>query len=145
MIALSLAAAFPDAEVYASDVSEDALSLARENAAVLNLSERVRFIESDLFEHISERFDLIVANLPYVPETDRPNLSREVLQEPSSALFGGTNGEEVIRRLIVTAPPHLAPGGMLALEIGSARPTRSPRCSPNAITATFPRDRIMPV
>ena len=145
VIALSLAAAFPDAEVYASDVSEDALSLARENAAVLNLSERVRFIESDLFEHISERFDLIVANLPYVPETDRPNLSREVLQEPSSALFGGTNGEEVIRRLIVTAPPHLAPGGMLALEIGSARPTRSPRCSPNAITATFPRDRIMPV
>ncbi|MFL6541153.1 MAG: peptide chain release factor N(5)-glutamine methyltransferase [Chthoniobacterales bacterium] len=118
VIALSLAAALPEAEVHASDLSGDALSLARENASRLGLSERLRFKRGDLFEKISERFDLIVANLPYIPETDRPNLSPEVLRDPASALFGGANGEDIIRRLITAAPPHLTPGGMLALEIG---------------------------
>ena len=118
VIALSLAAALPDAEVCASDFSDEALSLARENAARLSLSERVRFLRSDLFEQISERFDLIVANLPYVPETDRTNLSREVLHDPQPAVFGGRNGDEIIRKFIAEAPQHLQPGGLLALEIG---------------------------
>jgi release factor glutamine methyltransferase len=118
VIALSLAAALPEAEVQASDLSEEALSLARENAARLKLSERVQFVQSDLFDKIIERFDLIVANLPYVPETDRTTLSREVLRDPQSAVFGGNAGDEVIRKLIAVAPSHLQPGGLLALEIG---------------------------
>ncbi len=118
VIALSLATQHPEAKVIASDISDDALTLARENAARIGLKDRLRFVRSDLFAQIDERFDLIVANLPYVPETDRPTLSREVLLDPETALFGGGNGEEIIRKLITEAPSHLRPDGLLALEIG---------------------------
>jgi release factor glutamine methyltransferase len=118
VIGLSLAAAFPEATVDALDNSADALALARENAARLGLLERVRFIESDLLLYVSHVYDLIVANLPYVPASERGTLSREVLRDPEQALFGGERGHEVICRLISAAPPHLKPGGLLALEIG---------------------------
>ncbi len=118
VIALSLAAKFPEAETYAIDISEDALSLARENAAQLRLSERVRFQKTDLLENLSERFDLIVANLPYISMQDRHLLAREVLHDPEVALFGGPGGDELVQKLIEQAPAHLEPGGLLALEIG---------------------------
>lgn len=118
VIALSLAAKLPQAEVHAVDVSDDALGLAGENSARLGLSERVQFRISNLLAAVEGRFDLIVANLPYVPQTDRATLSREVLHDPATALFGGVVGDEMIRELIGTAPQHLAPGGLLALEIG---------------------------
>jgi release factor glutamine methyltransferase len=117
VIALSLAGKFPDAEVYAVDISEDALALARENAARLGL-ERVQFQKSDLLEGLSERFDLIVANLPYISMEDRHLLAREVLHDPEVALFAGPKGDELMQKLIEQAPPHLNPGGLLALEIG---------------------------
>ena len=118
VIALSLAAEFPEAETYAIDISEDALSLARENSAQLRLSERVRFQKSDLLENLSERFDLIVANLPYISMQDRHLLARDVLHDPEVALFGGPSGDELVRKLIEQAPAHFEPGGLLALEIG---------------------------
>ena len=118
VIALSLAAEFPEAETYAIDISEDALSLARENAAQLRFSERVRFQKSDLLENVSERFDLIVANLPYISMQDRHLLARDVLHDPEVALFGGPSGDELVRKLIEQASVHLEPGGLLALEIG---------------------------
>ena len=117
IIGLSLAAKFPEAKVCAIDISDDALALARENAARLGL-ERVRFQKSDLLESLSERFDLIVANLPYISMQDRHLLSREVLHDPEVALFAGPAGDEFVRRLIEQAPPYLKPGGLLALEIG---------------------------
>ena len=118
VIALSLAAKFPDAEVYATDVSDDALALARENATRLGLSDRVDFAKGDLFGAIQGDFELIVANLPYVSTQDRPSLTREVLRDPEIALFAGDCGDELIRRLIEQAPSRLRPGGLLALEIG---------------------------
>ncbi len=118
VIGLSLAVKFPQANVCAIDISEDALSLARENAAQLRLTERVRFQKSDLLENVSERFDLIVANLPYISMQDRHLLAREVLHDPEVALFGGPGGDELVRKLIEQAPAHLEPGGLLALEIG---------------------------
>ena len=118
VIGLSLAVKFPQANVCAIDISEDALSLARENAAQLRFSERVRFQKSDLLENVSERFDLIVANLPYISMQDRHLLAREVLHDPEVALFGGPSGDELVRELIEQAPAHLEPGGLLALEIG---------------------------
>jgi release factor glutamine methyltransferase len=118
VIALSLAAKFPEAEVHAIDVSEDALALARENGARLGLGERIRFAKGDLLENIPERFDLVVANLPYVSMQDRQSLSREVLHDPEVALFGGERGDELVRKLIEQAPEHLQPNGLLALEIG---------------------------
>ena len=118
VIGLSLAVRFPQANVCAIDISEDALSLARENAARLRFSERVRFQKSDLLENVSERFDLIVANLPYISMQDRHLLAREVLHDPEVALFGGPSGDELVRKLIEQAPAHLELGGLLALEIG---------------------------
>ena len=118
VIALSLANVFPDAKVFAVDISEDALALARENATRLRLGERVQFERADLLENLSERFDLIVANLPYISMHDRNLLAREVLHDPEVALFAGPKGDELVRRLIEQAPSHLNANGLLALEIG---------------------------
>ena len=118
VIALTLAAQFPDAEVEAVDISDDALALARENAAWLGLQGRVRFAKGDLLTEIEGAFDLIVANLPYVATGDRPALTREVLHDPAIAVFGGERGDELVRELISAARDRLRPGGMLALEVG---------------------------
>jgi release factor glutamine methyltransferase len=117
VIGLSLAAARPDWEVTLADVSPDALGLARENAASLGI-DRVSFVESDLFSAVPGPFDGIAANLPYVPESERATMAREVLHDPALALFGGADGLEVIRRFLPQAFAHLAPGGWLVLEIG---------------------------
>ena len=117
-IALSLASALPGAEVMATDLSQDALGLARENTDALELSERVKFFHGDLFADADGRFDLIVANLPYIPRAEVPTLQREVQHDPVSALDGGERGTEIIERLFDQAPSRLNPGGTLALEIG---------------------------
>ena len=116
VIALSLAGKFPETTVVATDVSEEALSLARENASRLGL--QATFVKGDLLDGVEGVFELIVANLPYVATGDRPTLSREVLHDPESALFGGKRGDEIVRKLIEAARSHLAPGGLLALEVG---------------------------
>jgi release factor glutamine methyltransferase len=118
VIALSLAAKFPEAEITATDISEDALNLARENAERLGLTSRVEFLKRDQLADVTRVYDVIVANLPYVAETDRGTLSREVLHDPHVALFGGERGDEMMRRLIEDAPARLAPGGLIALEFG---------------------------
>ena len=118
VIAISLAAKFPEAKILAVDISDDALALAQENAAMLNLKDRVQFLKSRLLENVEGAFDLIVANLPYVSTQDRHTLSREVLHDPEVALFAGKRGDELVRDLIDKAPTRLHPGGLLALEIG---------------------------
>jgi release factor glutamine methyltransferase len=118
VIALSLAAQIADAEVHGVDISDDALALAAENAHRAELSGRVKFYRSDLLLAIEGAFDLIVANLPYVPAADRETVSREVRRDPDLAVFGGEVGDEIIRKLITTVPAHLRPAGILALEIG---------------------------
>jgi release factor glutamine methyltransferase len=118
VIALTLAAEFPKAEIVGIDISEDALMLARENAERLDLADRVRLLRSNLLEAVQPGFDLIVANLPYVSTEDRQNLSREVLHDPEVALFAGARGDELVRQLIAQGPSWLRPDGMLAMEIG---------------------------
>lgn len=118
VIALSLAAAFPEATVTATDISEDALALARENAERLGLTNRIEFSTGDLLIYVTHVYDLIVANLPYVAAGDRETLSREVRHDPEVALFGGERGDEIVRKLIEAAPSKLKPGGLLALEVG---------------------------
>ena len=118
VIALSLAMKFPEAEILGVDISDDALALAQENAARLNLATRVRFLKSNLLENVEGCFDVIVANLPYISIQDRQSLSREVLHDPEVALFASARGDELVRELIAQAPSQLRPGGMLALEIG---------------------------
>jgi release factor glutamine methyltransferase len=118
VIALSLAMKFPEAEILAVDISDDALALAQENAFRLKLVDRVRFLKSNLFENVDGTFDLVIANLPYISTRDRHTLSREVLRDPAVALFASARGDELVRELIAQAPLRLRPGGMLALEIG---------------------------
>lgn len=117
VLGLSLAAARQDWEVTLADVSPDALALAQENAILLEIS-NINFVPSDLFSNLSGTFDGMVANLPYVPETDRTTLTREVMHDPALALFSGSDGLDLIRRFIPEAFHHLKPGGWLALEIG---------------------------
>lgn len=117
VLGLTLAAERPEAETVLVDVSPEALDLARENTAQLDLNQVV-LLESDLFTKVEGTFDVIVANLPYVPETDRPTLSKEVHHDPDLALFGGQDGLDVIRRFVPQAFDYLRPGGLIALEIG---------------------------
>ena len=118
VIALTLAVKFPEAEILAVDISDDALALAQENAARVKLADRVRFLKSNLLGNVEGCFDVIVANLPYISIQDRQSLSREVLHDPEVALFASAQGDELVRELIAQAPSQLRPGGMLALEIG---------------------------
>jgi release factor glutamine methyltransferase len=118
VIAISLAARFPQARVHAVDISDDALALARENVNRLELSDRINFVKGSLLQPLNGTFDLIVANLPYVARSERDSLAREVLHDPEVALFAGQQGDEVIRELIEQAPARLRPAGLLALEIG---------------------------
>ncbi|HEY5894888.1 MAG TPA: peptide chain release factor N(5)-glutamine methyltransferase [Chthoniobacterales bacterium] len=140
VIALTLAAELPEAEVYAVDVSNAALALAQENATKLALSERVRFIKGDLLSDIDGPFDWIVANLPYIPSDDIPTLSPEVQFDPVSALDGGADGLDLIRKLILQASHKLTPNGGIALEIGH---DQSERAFPLLEAANFRDIRIV--
>lgn len=117
VLGLTLAAAKPGWDVTLADVSADALSLARENAAKLEVS-NAAFVESDLFSAVTGEFDGIVANLPYVPEGERATMTREVLHDPALALFSGADGLDLIRRFVPEAFQKLRPGGWVVLEIG---------------------------
>jgi release factor glutamine methyltransferase len=119
-IAISICHEYPDAIVTATEISPPALALARRNAERLGFADRIRFLEGDLLDPVAgERFDLIASNPPYVPERDHPSLSVEVRDfEPAQALFAGEDGLAVYRRLIPAAFSALAPGGILAMEIG---------------------------
>lgn len=117
-IAIALAHSLPTANITATDVSPDALSLAEENATRNGVA--IRFLQGDLLAPVAgEAFDLIVSNPPYVPATDRDSLAVEVRDhEPSLALFAGDDGLEIYRRLIPQAFNALTPAGFIALEIG---------------------------
>ena len=117
-IGLSLAKAWPNAQVTLTDVSEDALELARLNTERLGLSDRVRLLRSDLFEKISGPFDLVVSNPPYIPSAEIATLSREVRRDPQLALDGGKIGTEFPIRLVTESVGHLYPHSVVALELG---------------------------
>ncbi|WP_242342097.1 peptide chain release factor N(5)-glutamine methyltransferase [Anaeromyxobacter terrae] len=116
-IAVSVALERPDAHVLATDASEDALAVARENAA--RLGAVVELAHGDLWAavHGDARFEVIVSNPPYVPTGELPGLSREVRREPCIALDGGADGLAILRRIVAGAPARLVPGGTLLLEM----------------------------
>lgn len=121
-IALSLAAEGGFERVVASDISADALDVARANARRLEGCGMIEFREGSLFDvvHDGERFDVIVSNPPYVADSERADLPEDVVaHEPAGALFAGADGLGVIRAIIAGAPDRLNAGGLLALEIGA--------------------------
>ena len=106
--------------IEGSDISADALSLARENAARFGL--KMRFFRSDLFEKAGRGYSIITANPPYITEEEMQALDPEVrFHEPRLALFGGRDGLDFYRRIVREAQEHLAPGGWLLMEIGSGQ------------------------
>jgi release factor glutamine methyltransferase len=117
-IAVALAKERPDAVVFATDVSPDALAVARANAERHGLA--LTFLEGDLEAPLLAHgpFDLVTANLPYIPAGELAALPPEVRAEPALALDGGPDGLALVRRLVAAAPALLAPGGALVLEIG---------------------------
>ena len=123
-IALALAKQFPAAIVTGLDLSDEALSLARENAAATGLAEWVTFLKSSWFDALATdaRFDLIVANPPYLSATETAQTAPEVRDhEPKSALTAAEEGLADLRIIISGAPKFLAPGGLVALETGIAQ------------------------
>mgnify|MGYP001558663648 CR=1 FL=1 len=117
-IAVALAKSLPDARVTAVDISCQALELARENALLNGVSDRINFIQSDLFPPTAEAFDIIVSNPPYVCSQEIEKLSLEVRNEPRLALDGGNDGLSFYRGIIPRAGRLLKNGGFLALEMG---------------------------
>lgn len=117
-LAVAIGHAFPQAQVFAGDISPQTVDLARQNAARCGVSVDVR--QGDLFAPFAgETFDLIVSNPPYIPTADLAGLQDEVKKEPALALDGGADGLIFYRRIAAEAPAYLAPGGWLLLEIGS--------------------------
>lgn len=121
-IACSVAYEHPRTQVMATDISPNAVALARENVAALNLEERVQVVQCDLGGGVDERlmgaFDLVVSNPPYVPTDVLAQLPQEVSQhEPALALDGGADGLDVFRRLLDWSSTALKPGGALAVEL----------------------------
>jgi len=118
-IAISIAAERPLASVWATDLSPDALAVAKQNAEALGVDGRVTFFQGNLFDAVPKdaTFDVIVSNPPYVRLDELPGLQKEVQKEPKLALDGGVDGLVVIRPLVVAALPQLKAGGTLALEI----------------------------
>lgn len=102
-----------------ADCSAAALKLAKKNAAHHAIA--ARFVQGDLFENISESFDVILCNPPYLNADDMQNLQRELVYEPPMALYGGEDGLDFYRRLCREAPAHLATGAALYMEIGAAQ------------------------
>jgi release factor glutamine methyltransferase len=118
-IAVSIAHALPAVHVTVTDCSSAALAVARKNAARHNVADRLTFVETDLMAGVKGPFDVIVSNPPYVPEKDAERLQPEVIQfEPHRALFGGTDGLAVIRRILSEAKSCLAADGRLIVEFG---------------------------
>ena len=116
-IGLSVKTLIPSANVTLTDVSRDALEVARKNAHDLNVD--AEFRHGDLFKAIGkDRFDLIASNPPYIPHGDLAGLQREVRREPMLALDGGSDGLELYRRIAADAGAHLKPGGFIFLEVG---------------------------
>jgi ribosomal protein L3 glutamine methyltransferase len=139
-LAVLAARAFARARVTASDISADALAVARRNVA---RHPRIRLVRSDLFDKLHGTFDLILANPPYVTSRAMRDLPAEYRREPGLALAAGSDGLDVVRRILERAPAYLRPGGRLLCEVGDGRAAVE-RAYPRA-GLVWPRDEVFQV
>jgi len=129
-LAILMAHAFPEATIDAADISGDALAVAQRNVASYRLEDRINLVRSDLFGSLSGKsFDLIISNPPYVNAASMAGLPTEYLHEPDIALASGDDGLDAARTIILESASHLAPDGLLLVEIGHNR---------EALEAAFP-------
>lgn len=124
-VAITIAKERPTARVLGTDISEEALVVARDNAVRLGALPAVGFVRADVYAGLGEgRFDLVTANPPYIAEGEK--LPATIANhEPGVALWGGAEGFDVTRRVIDGAPAFLEPGGVLAIEIGADQAPRA--------------------
>ena len=121
-LAVLAAHAFPEADITASDISADALDVARANVAKHGFQQDITLVKSDLFQNLGDqRFDVILSNPPYVTSHSMSALPDEFRHEPTLALAAGADGNDVLRRILAEAKSRLNPGGMLLVDIGHNR------------------------
>jgi ribosomal protein L3 glutamine methyltransferase len=121
-LAILAAHAFPNAKIDASDISADALAVAERNVADYGLKDRISLIRSDLLDALAgRRYDLILANPPYVSDAAVAAFPPEYAAEPAAAHAGGGDGLDIVRRILERAADHLTPHGTLLVEIGTGR------------------------
>lgn len=130
-IAIACADAFPEARVDATDISGDALEVARINVDRHGMQERVRLVRADLFDGpVGRDYDLIVSNPPYVDAREMANLPEEYTHEPVLGLAAGADGLRLVRGILDNARRYLADTGCLVVEVGASQP---------ALEAAYPR------
>ena len=130
-LAILLAHAYPNADIDASDVSSDALTVAQRNVSDYGLADRINLIRSDLFANLPEKsYDVIISNPPYVTAHAMDALPAEYRREPKLALAGGDDGMDAVRVIVHDAPRFLSPQGVLVVEVGNNR---------DAAETAFPR------
>lgn len=118
-ISVSILHNVKNATAVGIDISGTALAIAKHNAAKHQVADRIKFIEGDIFGGFADKFDVIVSNPPYIPDGDVPALQPEVVNfEPQRALAGGSDGLDIVRRIIIDSPELLSPRGVLLIEIG---------------------------
>ncbi len=128
-IAIASAFAFPGANVDAIDVSMDALDVARKNVEHYQLQDRVRLIQSDLFEQLQGRhYDLIIANPPYVDAQDMAMLPPEFRHEPALGLEAGVDGLQIVKRILHSAADFMTAQGVIAVEVGNSQHALMEQC-----------------
>lgn len=121
-IAIAAALVFPEAEVVALDISEQALQVTRENIDRYGLRERVKPLRSDLFDAVSGCFDVIVSNPPYVDREELASMPAEFHHEPLGGLSGGEDGLTLVRKILSRAQDHMNDGAVLIVEVGASAP-----------------------
>ena len=126
-IGIATALIWPECEVDLADISGDALDLAKKNIALHGLGGRVRTIQSDLFGDIDSRYDLIVANPPYVPVQKYDELPAEFANEPSLGLISDDNGLQIPLKILRDSIDYLSSTGLLVMEVGYSHPQLSER------------------
>ena len=145
-LAILMAFAFPNAEIVAVDISQDALDVAAANIAAYGLEDRITLVKSDGFSAVpAQRFDFILSNPPYVTREAMEALPAEYLHEPGLALGSGEDGLDLVRKLLADAPRYLAPEGLLAIEVGHNREIVEdafPALSPTWLSAPSGDDKI---
>ena len=126
-IGIATALIWPECEVDLADISGDALDLAKKNIALHGLGGRVRTIQSDLFGDIDSRYDLIVANPPYVPVQEYDELPAEFANEPSLGLISDDNGLQIPLKILRDSVDYISSTGLLVMEVGYSHPQLSER------------------